>query len=314
MKVFKTITHVTLLGGLALGAAAVIAGPHRVTALFDQARTGVVNTIDRHIDDPVALRHQLAQLERTYPQKIGEIRAELGELREQTAGLRREQAIAERVVELAQGDLAELQALLDQAETARAEHPTRVISVRFDRGTIPLEDAYARATQINGTVRIYETRAEQSGKALSALATQQSRLEELLKQLETERAQFQAQIHELDSQIAMIDRNEKLIEIVEERQDAIDRHERFEAHSLEQVTGRMARIQAEQEAKLESLLARDGKEGYEERAREMLRSERQARDVFESAVRSATPEAESEPIEIGAPADAGGQVATLTIG
>ena len=82
----------------------------------------------------------------------------------------------------------------------------------------------------------------------------------------------------------MIARNEKLIDMVEEREKAIRNLDRFESVSLDQVTGRMAKIQAEQEARLTSLLSGAKQRSYEEMAEQELSTERSARQIFESTM------------------------------
>lgn len=289
MCVVKTVMRVAVVGGLATGVAVLIAGPDRVAALAGQVRSAVISKIDENIQDPVALRSQLRSLEAEYPKRIASVRSDLAELEAQMQELERDAAVSKRVVEMASRDLAELKDMLARAESARADAPFSVIHVRFENRPWSLDEAYNRATQINNTLNVYSTRAGDAERDLAFLAQQRDRLAELLTALETERAQFQAQIWQLDGQIEMIARNEKLISIVEKRQAAIDKYSRFEAVSLEQITQRMAKIRAEQEARLQSLASARETTNYEKKARVMLDSENTARDVFKRSQELAPP-------------------------
>lgn len=300
MAIVKTLVRTVVITGLAGGAVVLIAeaaAPGRLSALAGQARQRIVNRIDSAIDDPVALRAQLRDLEAKYPERIAEIRGDLAELTQQMSDLERDRAIAEKVVEMASADLSEMKSLISHAETARSESPFAVISVRHGGSSYSLDQAYAKATQVNNTLNAYRTRTADAVRDLAFLQQQADRLGELLSQMETERAQFQAQIWQLDGQIEMIARNDKLIELVEKRQQAIDRYDKFEAVSLDQVTARMSKIRAEQESRLQALANASKGEDYESKAKAMLDAEKTAREVFEKVQEQSPVPAET--IEIG---------------
>lgn len=283
MAIVKTVIRVAVVGGLATGVAVLVAGPERVAALAGQARQCVIQQIDKNIKDPVALRSQLRSLEAEYPKRITGVRADLAELRTQLSELQRDKAVSDKVVEMASADLGVIKDILAKADAARTEAPYATISVRFDSHSYSLDQAYSRATQINNTLQVYSTRSADAERDMTFLTQQQQRLEELLTQLETERAQFQAQIWQLDGQIEMIARNDKLIDIVEKRQASIDKYSRYEAVSLEQITSRMTQIRAEQEARLKGLTNESQATNYEKRAKGMIDTENVARDVFKKA-------------------------------
>ena len=70
----------------------------------------------------------------------------------------------------------------------------------------------------------------------------------------------------LDAQIDTIARNERLIDMMEDRQDTIDAHSRFQANPLDQPNGRLAGIRTEQRARLESIANRDSDKNYVDEA------------------------------------------------
>lgn len=267
----KTIVRVGVLGALATAGAVVIAGPDRVGALFNQARDSVNEVIDRSIDDPIALRAQLRDLEAQYPQKIAEVRGDLAELQSQIAQLERESAVTDRVVALAQQDLDTLQGLLTRAESARGEgEGFRVVKVRFDDRALGVDEAYAKATQIRQLRDAYAARQSDISRDMAYLAQQEERLGDLLAQLETERAEFQTQLWQLDRQVDAIARNERMIDLMEKRQDTIEQHSRYRVASLDQLEGRFADIRAKQEAQLASLATSQATDSYEDRAKVLI--------------------------------------------
>jgi chromosome segregation ATPase len=301
MALCRTLTRVAVIGGVATGAAVVIAGPSRVSALFSQARETVGQTIDNVIDDPVALRSQLRQLESQYPSRIGEVRGQLAEINDQATRLEREKQIADRVVALASTDLAEMQGLLEKAQAAREQSPSAIITVRFDSapgGAVPLDEAYSRAAQLSATVEAYRSRADQAGTNLAFLHEQSDRMGALLEKLEGERAALQAQLWQLNGEIDMIARNDKIIEMTERRQEALANLERYDAVSLDQVRGRLNKIRAEQEARLESLMGDRATANYEDQAKAMLASESIAKRLFDESKARTLPTPDTSTIEI----------------
>lgn len=281
MSIVKTVMRVAVVGGLATGAAVLVAGPERVFALAGQARNAVITTIDSNIKDPVALRSQLRTLEAEYPKRIAAVRGDLAEVQAHIAELDRDRSVSQKVVEMAAADLSELKEMLGRAESARNEQPGAIISVRFDDRAYSLDQAYTRATQVTNTLNVYQSRVEGAERDLGFLAQQKDRLAELLNTLETERAQFQAQIFQLDGQIEMIARNDKLIDMVERRQDSIEQYGKFESVSLDQITTRMEKIRAEQEARLQALSNHTKTTDYEKKARIQLENENAAKNLFD---------------------------------
>jgi len=268
----RGVAVIGVLAGLAAGGTLLLAGPDRAKALFEELREEVVTTIDESIDDPTAMRHELIELEREYPKRITAVRGDLAELREQIGQLERDRAIAEKVVVLADRDLNEIEPLLAQAREARAEHgDARLVSVRFGGGVYEYDRAVARAGQIRRTRSMYSGRAADAAHDLNYLRQQAQRLEELAVQLETERSEFQSQIQLLSRQVDAIARNERLIDLLEERNKTIEECSRFETVSIDHVTARLAEIRSRQEAELEILSSERKTTDYEDRARNALR-------------------------------------------
>jgi chromosome segregation ATPase len=265
MPFVKTLIRTAVITGLAGGAAVIVAGPDRVGALVSQARGNINGVIDRAIDDPVALRAQIRSLEQQYPEKIAEVRADLAELKQQTTQLTQERQLSERVVALADRDLGQMHGLLARAEEAQTDGA--VVRVVFNNEPVELDDAYAKASRMQQVKEAHAARLADIDRDAGYLKEQESRLSDLLTQLETEQASFQSQLWQLDRQIDAIARNERMIEMVEKRNETIDRHSRYRSDSLEQLNAKFSQIRSKQEARLQSITSNRSMTNYEDRAR-----------------------------------------------
>ncbi|GMV25017.1 MAG: hypothetical protein AMXMBFR58_10480 [Phycisphaerae bacterium] len=261
----KCLVRTAVIAGLVGGAAVVIAGPERVGCLVSQTRGAINNQIDKAIDDPVALRAQIRSLEQQYPEKIAEVRGDLGELKQQVSQLNQERELSERVVALADRDLGQMTTLIARAENAQADGA--IVRVVFNNQPVNLEDAYSKATRMQQVKEAHAARLADIDRDLGYLGQQEERLTELLSQLETEHASFQTQLWQLDRQIDAISRNERMISMMEKRQETIDRHSRYRADSLDQLSARFAEIRSKQEARLQGLTTSRSMTNYEDRAR-----------------------------------------------
>lgn len=261
-KLLRTAVVGTVVTGAAVGATVLVAGPERSAAIFEEVRESVVRKIDANIEDPVAVRAQLRGLEREYPERISELRGDLAELQEQIRQLEREQKISERVVELARADIDTL-----GTDTMLASYRDGDVVGR--RGTV-------QRRQLEQTCAVYANRAADASHDLTYLRQQESRMLELLAQLEAEYAQFQAQLWQLERQVDAIARNERLIDLMEDRQKTIDQLSRFEVASVDHVVSRLAEVRSRQEAELELLASDRRRTDYEGLARMQLDDEADA--------------------------------------
>ncbi|HRJ50276.1 MAG: hypothetical protein KF787_02555 [Phycisphaeraceae bacterium] len=261
----KTIVRTAVITGLVGGAAVIIAGPERVGCLVNQTRGAINNQIDKAIDDPIALRSQIRSLEEQYPRRIAEVRSDLAELRQQGEQLRRERELSDRVVALAERDFDQMKTLIARAQDAQSEGA--IVRVVFNNQPVNLDDAYAKATRMQQVRETHAVRLADIDRDLGYLGQQEERLTELLGQLETEHAGFQTQLWQLDRQIDAIGRNDRMIATLEKRQETIDRHSRYRAESLDQLSARFAEIRSRQEARLQGLTSGRVMTNYEDRAR-----------------------------------------------
>ncbi len=271
MCVMKGIVRYAVIAGLVGGAAALIAGPERLSALFSQTRQKINAHIDAQIDDPVALRSQLKTLEQEYPQRIEAVRKDLAEVQAQQAQLKRELQVSERVVDLARNDADQIQDLISRGESAQvssaADGRAKLVRVVFANETLNLQDAYAKANQVRQVHNAYVTRVQDIEKDLSYLSQQEDRLTKLAEQIQGEYADFQTQVWQLDRQVDTISRNDRLISMMEKREKTISEQSRYSAGSLEQVQGRFADIRARQDARLKTLGTASSTSNYEDRAK-----------------------------------------------
>ncbi len=256
---------------LATVAAFAVVGKERTQAVVNGLHGKILESIDDAIDDPSILRAQLREMEKEYPKRIGQVRGDLSELKGEIREIEREIAISDRVVVLADQDIQKLEtefaARLPSGEAAlvairgSSESPSRSRAVE------------QRLNQVRSTRGAYANRAADARHDLAYLEKQAVRLEELLAKLENERAEFQTQAMGLSRQIDSIARNDRLIELLERRNKTIEECSRYEAISLDQISGRLSQIRSRQEAELDVLSTSEESADYENRARMELAAE-----------------------------------------
>jgi chromosome segregation ATPase len=288
-RICRKIVRVGVIGALGVGTAALVAeaaSPGSARAIARQAKQNVRAVIHDRIDDPVALREQLRSLEAQYPERIDAVRGDLTELQGQMAQFRHELAVTERVVALAEQDLGQMQHLLSRAEDARSKNGFAVVRVRHGTESLDMGEAYAKAERIRQLKEVYAARAGEIRRDMGFLGEQESRLSDLLTTLETERAEFQSQLWQLDRQIDAVARNERMLTMLEKRQRTLDQTSPFAADSLEQVTGRIAQIRAEQEARMESLTSRRYDDDILNRARVQVDADAAGNEAFHAELDS----------------------------
>jgi chromosome segregation ATPase len=271
----KTIVRGAVVTALVGGAAVAVAGPGRVRALFHHCQDSINNAIDSNISDPVALRAQHKSLEEQYPKRIADVRGDLAEVTEQISQLQRDLDVSKKVVTMADSDLTQMQSVLAKAEEARTQGVAQVIKVRFDGDhSCSMDDAYAKANRVTQLRNAYAGRVTDIERDLGYLGQQKDRLDNLLNQLETERAEFQTQLWTLDRQVDAIARNDRMIDVIQKRQASIDQHSRYDAASLDQITSHLADIRAKQESKLEMFNQNNDIKNYENAAKYLLDNEK----------------------------------------
>jgi len=282
MAFSKVLVRTTVIAGLVGLVGLAVVGPVRARILAEKVRGNINSAVDACIDDPSALRAQIRELESQYAPRIAQTRSDLGQVKGQIAELRREQVVAQRVVEIAQADLQKLQGMLARADSIRdigsnvivagysgnhAEENAGEVRIHFNNESLSYDQAVSKAQQVEQVIAAYASRHEEIDRDLGYMGEQQRRLAELNDKLETERAQFQAQLVALDHQIDAIARNERMIDMMQRREDAMAANSRYEAGSLENLKGRLAEIRTKQEAQLETIGRGSTSNGYEAKAK-----------------------------------------------
>ena len=278
-----------LIGAAGLGALAFIVGPDRLAAGFDQARSQVQMFAEDFVEDPVALRRQLAGLAEKYPDRIAEVRAELAEIDRQVNKLEEDKEIASRVVAMTTDDLAGIRvAVLEAGNSGTSARP---VSIRVGGRQVDVDGARQEARRISAIRSTYQDRLATDETQLDFLSTQRDRLGEILIKLEEEHGRYQAKLWQLDRQIDAIARNDRLIEMTKEQQAILADYDKFsEVGSLDQLESKLAELRTIQEAQLQTLANRSGHDDYEADAREALRSDDWDDSIFELPVSPAKPE------------------------
>jgi chromosome segregation ATPase len=232
----------------------------------------------------VALRAQIRDLAAQYPRRIGEVRGDLAQLKEQQAQLNRDLAVSQRVVSMADGDLDKLSTALGHAQTALIQNAgfgvetsdtvQHKVVIVFKNEKLEVEQAQVKSNQIAATRNAYAQRAADIQRDLGYLGQQERQLTQLLTKLEAEQTSFQTQMFDLDRQIDAISRNDRMIEILKDRQDTLNEQSRYRAASLDQITSKLADIRARQEATLDSLARAAEHFSYEDAAKAQLDREK----------------------------------------
>lgn len=269
---FRTAVIGTALAAAVVGGTAMLVGPERVGAMADQVQGQLQLHFDHNIDDPVAMRRQIAEVAKEYPERIRAVRGDLHTLQEEVARLERERAVSQRVVALVDRDLALLVPAVHEAAASGAPR-AQLAAVQFGDEVISLRRANAKMREIERTRSAHEARSADASHNLKYLRTQEERFVELLDELEGEHAQFQAQLVQLNNEVESIARNERLIEMLGQRQQTLDEAGRYDAVSFEHITGTLERKRAEQEAELDQLAAGARAQDYLEIAASQIRSE-----------------------------------------
>ncbi|MFM1832759.1 MAG: hypothetical protein RLZZ461_1075 [Planctomycetota bacterium] len=257
-----------LIGAAGLGALAFVVGPERVAAGFAQVRATAVEACEDFVDDPVALRRQLASLAEKYPSRIAEVRAEIGEVERQLSRLEQDAEVARRVVALTTDDLSEIRVALQEVAGPGA---TRLTSMRIGGRSMNPEQARTEARRIADVRTTYKDRLATDETQVAFLETQKSRLSEILDTLEAEQARYEAKLWQLDRQIDAIARNERLIEMTQEQQSILAEYDKFsDVGSLDQLESKLAELRTVQEAQLQTLSRRTETTDYERQARDAM--------------------------------------------
>lgn len=274
MGLLKPVIWITVAGTLATGTAFAVMGPHRAHALVGTVHSKINATIDSQIDDPVALRQQLRELEAQYPGRIAEVKGDLAELQSQISELSRDRAVSVRTAQIAQGELNQMKSLLAKAQSAQANGNGAIVRVRFGDEALDVNEAFAKADRIGRVQEDYATKAADLDANLTVLRQQEARLSQILAQLESERSEFQVQLGQLDRQVDAIARNDRMIEMLEKRHASFAKYDRYgEVASPDHVKGHIARILAEQNARLNDLSLASSQNDYERQAEAELARE-----------------------------------------
>ncbi len=269
--IVKSVVRLAVVAGTGLAVvgipAALIAGPERVGAVLGQARDAVHHSIDSAVGDPAALRAQLRSLEAEYPERIADVRSDLTQLDQQISQMKREASVSRKVVELAQADLSTLGSVIAKAEDARAANDGfAVVRVRLDDRVLDLEQGYAESNRIGKLRNAHANRVSSIDRDLSLLGQQRDRLGAVLTQLENEQSELQDQLWQIEQQVDTIARNERIIDLLEDRDEHIERLGRYEAKTLDHVTGKILGKLAEQEQRLAALAGQTDENDYIEQA------------------------------------------------
>ena len=159
-----------------------------------------------------------------------------------------------------------------------------------------MDQATSEARRINHVRVSYQDRLAANHQQLGLLQQQKARLVEILNTLDDEYNTFQTQMWQLDRQIDVIARNQRLIDMTEQLQAKLDGYDRWgKVGNLKQLEGKLAELRTIQEAQLIALAQKGIRHSYEERARyELDGSEITADDPFSDLTEEINTEVETD--------------------
>ena len=270
-KALKVAVISTVLLGMAGAGAYALMGKHRTEAVVNEIQDNLLESIDAHLDNPSLMRSQLRELEREYPERIAQVQGDLAEIKNEIKQLEQEVAVSERVVTLTDRDLERM------GTQVAAQLPNgagmQLVSVRLDGESFTPDSAHTELQRVRATRAAYSGRAADARHDLGYLTKQAVRLEELLVKLQGEQTEFRAQVVGLNRQIDAISRNDRLLELLDKRNQTIEECSRYEVVSLGQITSRLDQIKGKQEAALDLLASEERATDYEDLARQELATE-----------------------------------------
>ncbi len=274
-KALKVAVISTVLLGMAGAGAYALMGRHRTSAVVHEIQGSILESIDEHLDNPALMRSQLRELEREYPERIAQVQNDLAEIRHEIKQLEQEVAVSERVVELSGHDLERLgtQVASQIGGVSPATAGMQVVSLRLDGQSYTPDSAHTQLERVRATRGAYAGRAADARHDLGYLTKQATRLDELLAKLQGEQTEFRAQVVGLNRQIDSIARNDRLLELLEKRNQTLAECSQYEVVSLGQITTRLDQIKGKQEAALDLLASEEHATDYEDLARQQIASE-----------------------------------------
>ena len=285
VSITKGIFRTALIGGLVLGGATLIVGPQRMAAGISQVQHTAIAWFDSNLDDPVVIREQLRRLEQDYPVRIREVQRSVSEVESHIRGLQQDNDVSNRVIGLAREDLSTLAGLVERARTVqnasyRGPDASPVL-VQFDGRNLTVDQAYERGEHLKKTAIAHHDRIAANQRDLALLESQRERLVKQLGELKDEYANFQNEVWQIERQLAAKERNEQLIDWMQEREElfAESSEDRFDVSSLKQIKNRLDQEINETTAVLESMASREAGEDLVERAEQEIALEQYA-DTF----------------------------------
>jgi chromosome segregation ATPase len=239
-----------------------VVGVTRVKTAFWSMREHLRHNVDELVDSRVALRHELAKLQKEYPARIADLKCQLREIDRDLAACEKDRRISEEVVTLCEADVELLRERL-----AENEEGGGYASVEFRSELLDHERAVARASRIAETASSYRARLGDLEQERRMLGEERGRLQTELLDLEREYRSFQAEAGSLAREIESVKRKEKLVALAEREQR--DREDLFQdrATALARVKERIERRRIELDERLKAARTYPSGNEYETRAR-----------------------------------------------
>jgi ribosomal protein L29 len=280
-KMFKAGFALAIL----IGIGAAVLGPQRAQSMVRQVTTNVQEMVDNSFDESTQMRNQVTALQEQLPEQIGQVRSDIAEINTQIHELERDKAICEHVVALVDRDLGSLESQIQPASANGSGTVAFASSVSLNGRLLPMSAARTKIMNLQQTRETYLERAFEAGQSLVYLQDQALQFEEALGDLESDRARLDLQIAQIDKEIGAIERNKRMIELLESRKAKLASYKRIDSGSLDSVYAKLKEIRTRQQAELDYLANRGTTVDYEQQAIQELQADRdiirQAAELYE---------------------------------
>lgn len=262
-KIFKWGLVVVIVGG----AASFALGKTRCNNVISTMRHNVNDSIDGMLDTRVVLENKLRAVQKEYPERIAGVKIQIREIEKLIENISKDRNVYQKVVTLCDDDLAMLEPQLEAYEAAG----NTAGLVTFKAQELPYNAALSQANNIVKTRGDYENLLDTSAGDVATLEAQRNDMKAYLVDLEQEYQTFMNEAAKLQQEIRIIDRNEKLADMVQSQRDYRGYSLQDDVDSLAGLKTRIAEARIYQEELLRSKRMKPAANDYEAQVR--LRAE-----------------------------------------
>lgn len=203
-KIIKAVVVIAVVAALVVFLATLVLGRERVKNIATSLRTAAQQKADELTGERANVQDELESLAESYPKRIADVRSTLKEAQTQASYIERELEHKDAVIALCAKDIAELDALIEQAG---------VEGIVTFRGTVyGLDEARKLRDRAIRTRDTYLTQHSNLNAELVAAQKQVASLEKELESIKKEQQAFETERDTILREVERLERNQRLIE------------------------------------------------------------------------------------------------------